>query len=199
MFQAWGQHYCEGVIWQIQGTVKYISMWLSYNHVVRYHLLCQLHIELNSKACQSVNTVHMLNRAWSPLFKLSLPDFRFLTEPEWGTLFLPATLLHFPCIAGACIATSVAVVCVSVQLEERRKTSAGNFQGWGKSRRGNAFWMCSILLPQQIMWGKLNGFPPSAGCYTKSTWASESPFVPLYLNVCSKVLKLQYLLCKMEN
>lgn len=122
MFQARGQHCCEGVIWQIWGTVKYISMWLSHNCVVRYHLLCQLHIESNSKACHSVNTVHMLNSAWSPLIlDLNLPDFRFLTELQWAMLFLPAALLCSPCIARAGVAESVDVLCLSVQLWGREK------------------------------------------------------------------------------
>lgn len=43
--------------------VKYVSMRLLDNHIVRYHLLCQLHVQLNPKVCQSVNTVHMLNTA----------------------------------------------------------------------------------------------------------------------------------------
>lgn len=192
MFQARGQHYCEGVIWQIQGTVKYISMWLSHNHVVRYHLFYQLHTELNSKVCHSVNTVHTLNCAWSSLI-LGLV-YQISGSPQsWSelTLFLPATLLNFPCIA-----TTVDVLCVSVQLEGRKKP---NFWGRGTSKRGDALWVCNILLSQQILRGKLNGFPPSAGRYTKSGWAFELPFVPLYLSVCSKGLKLRCFLCKMEN
>lgn len=101
MFQARGQHYCEGAIWQIQGTVKYISKWLSHNRVVRYHLLCQCHTVLNSKVCHSVSTVRMLNSAWSALI-LSLPDFRFLAKPEWASVFLPATLLHFLALLELC-------------------------------------------------------------------------------------------------
>lgn len=83
MFQARGQHYCEGAIWQIWGTVKYISMWLSHNRVVRYHLLCQCHTELNSKVCHRVNTVHMLNSAWSPLI-LGFKSARFQVPRRAG-------------------------------------------------------------------------------------------------------------------
>lgn len=48
-------------------SVKYVSMWLLDNHIVRQHLLCQLRIELNQKLCRSINTVHTLNTARSSL------------------------------------------------------------------------------------------------------------------------------------
>lgn len=142
--------------------------------------------------CHSVNTVHTLNGAWSSLI-LDLV-YQISGSPQsWSelTLFLPATLLNFPCIP-----TTVDVLCVSVQLEGRKNP---NFWGRGTSKRGDALWVCNILLSQQILRGKLNGFPPSAGRYTKSGWAFELPFVPLYLSVCSKGLKLRCFLCKMEN
>lgn len=156
-------------------SVKYVSMWLLDNHIVRYHLLCQLHIQLNQKVCHSINTVHMLNTARSSLVLDLVCQISGSSQSHRGkegalsyqlccqtSLALPGLKLLNLCWCA------LFVHCFKQGKQNKptkQKQTAGIFWGREKKRKEDSLWSSNSSLTTDSG-EKAKHFYSFAGCNT---------------------------------